>query len=581
MRPLIKKLLSHGKHVLFAIVIYGAIFAFYAHFSRNTSERAPYTSEQIMDAHRQNLLRTLDDPANNKLEDGSKIITTLQKMGLCVTVGEACQNKDGTYYDGYQNSLTSLIAKGISMPYANPPASGVYYVYETLQNAGFAPKTYAAQGVGFSKLKPFQNLWTAFRNITYLMVVLIIVTIGFLIMFRVRVNPQTVVTLENSLPRLFVSLILISLSYAIAGFMIDLMYVVMLLGISVIGQADSTTVVVADEQSRFLTARASELFHGLSSANTTGGWGWLNSLIQGYDVGDAIFKVMPGMLNGAIRTISFFSTVVSGFILASQVASGVGKPLTNITILANALGHMPEGLIGSIGKTLVLAIGSVLVFAFGGGIAIMLLVFITLISIFFRIIITLFTSYIKVLYYIMFAPLYLMLGAIPGNNTFTKWVRILAGELSVFPVTVFIILIAKLVHSNIAASNGVLWTPPFVHGIKPEPLGVMVSIGMLFILPDILKFVKVKVSGQQASGFNVGLGTFIGGAAALAGGYGIGKTALGFVGQSNIPWIKSRVEGMRDKPGRIGSLAKTLMPANPLTTSLKELKEAIDGIKKT
>lgn len=44
-------------------------------------------------------------------------------------------------------------------------------------------------------------------------------------MFRVKISPQTVITIQNLLPKIIFALILITFSYAIAGFLMDLMYV--------------------------------------------------------------------------------------------------------------------------------------------------------------------------------------------------------------------------------------------------------------------------------------------------------------------------------------------------------------------
>jgi hypothetical protein len=68
-------------------------------------------------------------------------------------------------------------------------------------------------------------LWTASRNATYLLLVLLLVAAGFMIMFRVKVNPQTVVSLQSMIPKLIASVLLITFSFAIAGFIIDMVYV--------------------------------------------------------------------------------------------------------------------------------------------------------------------------------------------------------------------------------------------------------------------------------------------------------------------------------------------------------------------
>jgi hypothetical protein len=70
------------------------------------------------------------------------------------------------------------------------------------------------------------NLWTQIRNACYALAVVVLVIIGFMIMFRVPINPRTVVTLQNALPKIVIALLLITFSFAIAGLMIDLTRVV-------------------------------------------------------------------------------------------------------------------------------------------------------------------------------------------------------------------------------------------------------------------------------------------------------------------------------------------------------------------
>ncbi len=124
--------------------------------------------------------------------------------------------------------LGNLMAK----MYANPPASSVEYFADLGRNLGVFAKPAYAQGIGFEGLKPILPIWKAFRNIAYLFFVIIFVFIGFAIMFRVKIDPQTVVSIQNALPKLVLALILVTFSYAIAGFMIDLIYVFTFLAVA-------------------------------------------------------------------------------------------------------------------------------------------------------------------------------------------------------------------------------------------------------------------------------------------------------------------------------------------------------------
>lgn len=66
------------------------------------------------------------------------------------------------------------------------------------------------------------DLWSFTRNIAYVFYVVIMIIIGFMIMFRNKIGGQVMVTLGNSIPRLVLSLILVTFSFAIAGIIIDI-----------------------------------------------------------------------------------------------------------------------------------------------------------------------------------------------------------------------------------------------------------------------------------------------------------------------------------------------------------------------
>src|SRR4030043_143429 len=114
----------------------------------------------------------------------------------------------------------------ITLFYSNPPASGVQYLADLGRKLQIVRPTYAqGEGEGWGRMVPFLEIWKAFRNITYVFFVLILVFMGFAIMFRVKINPQTVITIQSALPRVIIALILITFSYAIVGLLIDFMFV--------------------------------------------------------------------------------------------------------------------------------------------------------------------------------------------------------------------------------------------------------------------------------------------------------------------------------------------------------------------
>lgn len=105
------------------------------------------------------------------------------------------------------------------------PISGIGYVKTAISK--FSPVgEVKAQGFGFGAAESMRALWVAVRNVTYFFLILMIIGMAFMVMFRFKLNPQTVITIQSALPKIIIALILITFSYAIAGFMIDLMYVV-------------------------------------------------------------------------------------------------------------------------------------------------------------------------------------------------------------------------------------------------------------------------------------------------------------------------------------------------------------------
>lgn len=118
--------------------------------------------------------------------------------------------------------------------YDNKPASSVAWArYEFNKLAG---KNYAfAQspedtdiyrpGTGFTLLQPLQGLWAWSRNLTYVAFIILIIVIGFMILFRNQLDGGTPITIFNSIPTMILSLVLITFSYPITSFFIDVITV--------------------------------------------------------------------------------------------------------------------------------------------------------------------------------------------------------------------------------------------------------------------------------------------------------------------------------------------------------------------
>lgn len=315
--------------------------------------------------------------------------------------------------DSVGSGLIGTVNSGIIAMY-DPPASSKIYVADLLQNAKIIPQA-QAQGLGFSSLNPILETWKSFRNIAYLFFVVIFLVIGFMIMFRAKIG-QAAITVQQAIPSIVVALLAVTFSYAIAGFLIDLMYLLMyMLATLFDGGADLIT-------GNFFT---------LVSTMFTGFWGNMET---------AVTNLMDGLLGqkflgqGALRFLSTLSATV-------------------IVGLAILLGT-------------------------------------------FKIFFELLKSYIAIILQVVFAPIILMIGAIPGQNPFFSWIKGFIGNLAMWPIVMICLLVNRMLTQGTHSSGGFM--PPFLIGEgQAETIPILIGVGILLVIPEIMKEAKKKLGVEE------------------------------------------------------------------------------------
>ena len=531
-----KKILGFLKKAFIVLAVYFIVISLFLHFINKDKPKVTFNP---VEKNRQEIYKVINDPKLKNTKEG-QITIALYRVMLCGLIGEACTDnpKDGD--KNFDHSLFGFVANLIILPYANPPASGVYWAYSGLQNAGFFPKTYAAEGIGFAAIKPFMSIWNVFRKISYMLLVLVLIAIGFMIMFRAKINPQTVISVENSLPKIVVALLLITFSFPIAGFLIDLMYVVIALSISILAEANSS-LNVGQLQRDYLTASPgtlldklfflddklinnypelklfTEVFKPFGFAT-----GLINFLVKTINIGNNLLVIFPDAIRGLLDLAALIFSLW-GAVKFGNFASIFAQPTEDIGAQALTfgiqLGKLPTGFVKIIGITVVFFIVIIIAMPLIIG----LLVALTLLFLFFRIFFILLTSYIKILLYILLSPLVLILEAIPGKNTFSSWFKNLLGELAAFPLVVIVILLGNLIitTTNVflwpAVGVNQFWTPPFLYNVNQQVWQFLIGYGIVLILPDLIKLFKESI-GAKGIGVEIGLGTFFGGVGAAWGG---------------------------------------------------------------
>ncbi len=321
----------------------------------------------------------------------------------------------------------------ISNMYEYQPANTSRYVADVMDNAGMAPPAYA-QGLGFASLDPILGLWKMFRNIAYFFFIAILIIIGIMIMLRQKISAQASVGAQQALPGIIISLILVTFSYAIAGLMIDVMYL-----------------------SMFLIAR---LFDNLSKANAGMGTELMSKNIL--ELGMLLFT-----------------------------DSGVNSISTNITAITAIIRNLGDS--GPIGGFLGILGGLTL------SIVIAIAVLIGTVKLFFELL----KSYASIIMSVVFAPIFLMMGALPGKNAFGPWIKNLVANLAAFPAVLLFAIIYTVFTEEIGISGNGGFMPPFLIGNGQSGIaGYIIGLAILLALPEIVKEIKKKL-GASESGFGM------------------------------------------------------------------------------
>ncbi|MBI3070324.1 MAG: hypothetical protein HYY87_03410, partial [Candidatus Levybacteria bacterium] len=245
---------------------------------------------------------------------------------------------DSSTGSGQAGGAIGLMGNLIALTYTPPLRTGDYFSY-LAQNFGIAKPAYAqAQGIGFKGLEPLMGLWIAFRNIVYLAFVLVFVVIGVAIMLRVKIDPRTVMTIENQIPKIIVGLLLVTFSFAIAGFLIDAMWVSIYLLINVILGVNPK--IAAD------ISAITQSTDPLAAANIAGGsggnLGGLGAIVGA--ASDAISGMVSKLFDNPVgRGLIGFIGGIVGAVFGGKVASA----FDSIPLVGSIIGFLAGAAIGA------------------------------------------------------------------------------------------------------------------------------------------------------------------------------------------------------------------------------------------
>ncbi len=545
------------RKIAIVLTVFGAIIFLFIYFIQKDKVT---TKPNPIEANRKEIYQVITQLKNENTET-SRIQLKVYQGFLCKTVGEACTENPSDGDVNVQGSILGFLSSAIAAPYAAPPASSIAWAQQGLESIGFVPKSYASTGLGFASLQGYMGIWKLFRDVAYLVLVLVMVAIGFMIMFRVNVGGQTVVNIESALPRIIIAMLLITLSFPIAGFLIDMMYAVISICVGLLYDAgfeatarnlSNTPISSKEALNKYITADFFNLWP--EGANP-------------FNVGTSLYKLTPLWVQTSLQfAILPLATGYGATLLKpvkEVVSSFFGQGAAGFT-----LGNLPNIFYAGLLIIIVYVISY-----WAPTIILGLILTLTILVLIFRIFFMLLESYIKVLLYTLFSPIILMFSAIPGNGSIGWWFKNMIGELVAFPTVIVILLVGNAINkTNVldidnpflhmlnyagATNSGGFehaFRLPFLYGFQNDDFNLIVSFGLLLMIPDIIKLMK-GIIGVQDSPLKIGLGSYFAGAALLTGIGGLAGQAQSFK-QSAIGGNPEK--GWMDQVGFMSPVAKFL-----------------------
>ncbi|KKT40523.1 hypothetical protein A3K29_01020 [Candidatus Collierbacteria bacterium RIFOXYB2_FULL_46_14] len=390
---------------------------------------------------------TFNSPGDSYIDSVKRQLEFLQAIKDALTASTNQTNLNDIAFMSIKGSgLLDSAGRAVAGLATTRPASSidyVAYVSSNLRKHKVIGDTYAAgPGYGFTALAPILPLWRAFRNIAYLLFALGFVLYGIMIMFRVKIDSKTAATIQLAIPKLIATLLMITFSYAIVGFLVD---------ISTIADAMAISILRAG--------------------------GILNSSGFGSSIGSGLVDVVSGQtIFGAI-----------GSFLINTVTAVIISPFLFFNLL-----------LGGLAGIIVAVFVSGLSMITGLGIIVSIIIIIAIAISYFKLILKLFQAFFGVIINLIFAPIILLGNLLPGSTSFGDWLRSIYGNLAVFPVAIFFLTMSYALMCqpllSLAGSGGLL------SGVITAGLENLIGVNQLSTLSNIWTPPLTIPGGQFTSG---------------------------------------------------------------------------------
>lgn len=399
--------------------------------------------------------------------------------------------------------LLGVAAKGIGIMYTPTYSTGDYVNYMA-GNFGIAKSAYAADG--FTALNPVLGLWQATRNIAYFLLTVAFIFIGIGVMLRIRIDPRTVMTVQNKIPDVIIAIILITFSYAFSGLMVDLMWTTTYIGINTItAQANPEISDCSNNTQPTLNSKATgdlleSPLYFVDTIFLTETCGVAGGDLLDSGIVDLAFKV-------GIEVAGLEEDLLLALIGVdpNEGSCSLSEWVDEIPVVGAITGggekNCPRIFFGNI-------------FGFFASILWFIILFIVIIITLFRIWFELLKAYAVTLMYVILGPIFIVMGLLPKKPLgFERWIRVSFANLVIFPATVVMLVLARAfmwlfsannttaagVQEGAAYAQGAIdpltrFVPPLVGAPNLEGFGALLGFAVLLMTPQVTSLIKEKLS---------------------------------------------------------------------------------------
>ncbi|MBI2011478.1 hypothetical protein HYS91_01785 [Candidatus Daviesbacteria bacterium] len=338
--------------------------------------------------------------------------------------------------------LLGSIQNIIGGMYDNKPLDSKGYLASLGKEVGIIDTANAqVLGSGSNVLNPILALWQVSRNIAYVVMMIIFLVIGLMIMFRQRLNPQTVVSIQLALPGLVIGLVFITFSYFLAALLVDTAFLATNIAGFYFQIAGATS--PTNPQFPLVNAIAQENVFSIISRFTSAPFR--------VPLASAIDTILPNIQGEANTVLTGAMSIIAyqyGSQIGSVVVGGAGLVAAGlITVFTLGAGAIAAGAIATAASTLGAVAGGVIAAeeAYrnpGNTIswALFVIVIFILLYTMVRVLLQLINNYLNIIFLTITAPFHFLIASLPGRQGMaTDWIRNMLCNVLAFPavLTVF------------------------------------------------------------------------------------------------------------------------------------------------